>query len=408
RLKLLLRRLEWPPTNQLVAHGIVHELPWRVAKVSEVDLQQLPQTIHKQEQDYLRGFFDGDGSVVLNTDLSGCVLTISQSFDRGEALLRFRAAFRGGIYSSEQGVGLRKHTVLWVVRGKMGKRAAAILGQQSSMKQAQLKIAASWPESHESRLEMKVTWKHLKHFDHQPVAIPCSWAYVAGFFDAEGYIKVHAHSFGFGFRVAQKNPSILHCILVFLKEEKLAQRSPVYKGDNMNTLVFNTGINFQVLGQLLSAGLTVKRLEAELVQTMTATNFIDVRNAMSRLSGNQSRYSRLDDEGVLRTREINRIWHRVGRAINHGCDEDFLGLLSKFQALQKEHTKAKLITQKRAVHEDIRHLLARGAGMMKAARKKLRLQSVDELKERTSRARELMRRRGRSCGGAVAAVGDAW
>ncbi|CAE8737084.1 unnamed protein product [Polarella glacialis] len=185
RLKCFLASLKWPEISHMTASGELYELPVRARSGGA----QQPAVLHSHELQYLAGFFDGDGCVSPSSSLSSCTLCITQVFDRGEALLRFHKAFGGGIYCTSAGCGAAKPNLQWSVRGDAGKQAASRLLSWPSMKQAQLHIASEWPTCTQRRLFLATSLKSLKHFAYQPGVMACTWAYLAGFFDAEGHIQ---------------------------------------------------------------------------------------------------------------------------------------------------------------------------------------------------------------------------
>ena len=166
----------------------------------------------QERLEYLSGFFDGDGCVTFAGKMSSCSLSLSQSFDRSACLLHFRESFGGGVYRKSGGLGMRKPTLQWAVSGATGRSAAEQLSQWPSMKSPQLRIAASWPECTKIRAELAQQLKVLKGHQYTPKYLQCSWPYLAGFFDAEGHIRVAYNSVSIHLSLAQKNRAILDCV----------------------------------------------------------------------------------------------------------------------------------------------------------------------------------------------------
>ncbi|CAE8699637.1 unnamed protein product [Polarella glacialis] len=374
RLRGVLRRLQWPQITHLLASGQEHELP---LKAGDADAARR-KPLSAAELQYLIGFFDGDGCVSVRTCRSSCTLAITQSFDRGEAILLFRAAFGGGIYMRGAGLGSRKPCVQWTVSGQAGKQAAMLLSQWPSMKQAQLHIAANWPKCPKARAEQTASLKPLKHHLYKPMQVACSWQYLSGFFDAEGYIKVPVHSPSVNLSLGQKNRHALDSIYSFLYVEQQGKWSTVLKSaeDSMHVLnCSNSAGSRQALTQFLSAGLLVKRGEAELALSLDNSNHMEVREGLSQMSGNQSKHSRLDAKGVLRDIQIRRLSGVARRAKLRGSCELAVGHELQLRELRQTHGVERMRSRMVALRTDIRSLLKSGANLAQVT-------SADEQRKR--------------------------
>ena len=137
QLKNILSKTRWPNLTCFEANGCTHVLPLRnscaaLGTVADATLR------------FLAGFFDGDGYVACQSDLSGCILGIGQSFDHAEILMLFRDTFGGGITADQCGLGLRKPILRWRVYGQSCQTAAQLLAPHSITKQKQLLLAAKW------------------------------------------------------------------------------------------------------------------------------------------------------------------------------------------------------------------------------------------------------------------------
>ncbi|CAE8616370.1 unnamed protein product [Polarella glacialis] len=262
-------------------------------------LQRAPPA--QQDLEYLAGFFDGDGCVTAGWSKGSCRLKVSQVSDRGEASVRFHAAFGGGIYALGQGRGAQKPSVQWPVSGQDGRAAA----KWPSMKTAQLQIAAAWPQCPQLRM---VDFRKLKQYKlhcHAPDGLSCSWAYIAGFFDAEGCITIPAASIAISLTMTQRNRAILDCILAFLEAEQPGVWRPVSNsGPDYRLKCSLSAASREALQKMLSSGLVVKRQEAEFAPTLNQTNHLEVRESLAKLYGNQSRYLRFDAAGALRAKNM--------------------------------------------------------------------------------------------------------
>ncbi|CAE8621379.1 unnamed protein product [Polarella glacialis] len=359
-----MRKLHWAPVNYFIAEGQRYQVPWRAPSTVGSILKDPDSALSDEELQYLVGFFDGDGSVFPAPDGSCCVLSVGQSYTRGEALLRFSSAFGGAVYKAGRGKGLWKPMVQWTVRGAAGKLAARTLSQLPSMKQAQLQLAANWPSCRKERGELAVSLKLLKQPDHKP-ELYCSWAFMAGFFDAEGYIRIRPLYAGVNLQLVQKNRSILDCIHVFLQVQQPGQWSTVVVYDNgIHRISCNsTRGSQQALEHMLQAGLSVKRREAELALMISPSNHVRIREDVSRPSGNQSKHRRLDESGMLRAMEIHRIGDRLRKARASNPKVCRLQEDLHLQQLKMEHKKNCRLSVIGLLRNDIRQLLAQGASV---------------------------------------------
>ncbi|CAE8635522.1 unnamed protein product [Polarella glacialis] len=138
-------------------------------------------SISQAELEYAAGFFDGDGCVYAAlTGLIGCSLSVSQTSDRGEALLMLYSAFGGSIRILRQGIGAWKPSIQWVCGGADAQKAALELSRVSFVKRPQLQIAANWPSCRDERKRLASRLKQLKHippteFDFESSLAICGW-----------------------------------------------------------------------------------------------------------------------------------------------------------------------------------------------------------------------------------------
>ncbi|CAE7359872.1 unnamed protein product [Symbiodinium microadriaticum] len=273
------------------------------------------------------------------TDLSGCMLTVTQSYDSAEVLMLFREAFGGSIGREGGGVGLGKPTLHWQLYGDSARRAARLLAPHSITKQKQLLIAARWPASKCRREECKAKLQALKKHD-SAVAGPCSWSYFAGFFDAEGYISQSSAGASLVLDVKQKYPMVLKCLGDFLSRclgidarFRQARASPML----YSLTTYGLSDCKRILQHMLGAGLLCKAEQAELAQGLTKQNAAQVCARLTCLTGNQQFGKKLNGAGRETARRIKNKqtqaarWKRRGRlteAENKKCE---------VAVLKKEH-----------------------------------------------------------------------
>eukprot|EP00933_Yihiella_yeosuensis_P015680 TRINITY_DN13604_c0_g1_i1.p1 TRINITY_DN13604_c0_g1~~TRINITY_DN13604_c0_g1_i1.p1 ORF type:complete len:444 (-),score=63.18 TRINITY_DN13604_c0_g1_i1:24-1355(-) len=358
RLQSLLRRTPWSPISHFSAFGKMWLLP--KLKPDADDLRPLSSEV---KLDYLAGFFDGDGCVTTTTSKSSCMLAIGQSFDRAEALILFQQEFGGSIYLHSEGRGVGKPCVQWTVRGVDAQLAARRLAERCCLKQAQLKIASTWPTCTAKRSDLVVELKHHKHHNHITSQSIMSWAFVAGFFDAEGYIGIPARYASMELRVVQKNRAVLKALHTFLSShqpDKWTLFSTRSQSNDLHTLRCAGPAAREALHCMVLNGLVVKREQAELALTLTSENHSAIREAMSHMSGNQSCYRRLDAEGVANAKQIHSLQKLIRRASTSGRFSDLQSHEIKLSQLLQEHSTKRLAAKEAALRRDIRNLIRRG------------------------------------------------
>jgi len=306
--------------------------------------------------EYLVGFFDGDGCVTMKTQTGQITLRITQNVDSMKVLLHFRACLGGGIGVERQRTGTQKACLCWRVTGPNMRHAAALMGQVPSMKQAQLLIAARTiaKTRHAEFLERLA---QMKRNEYCPKRLKCTWAYVAGFFDAEGSITVNA--FGrIRLQLEQVNPFVLKQLLSFLHQKGL-ESWHLYERKKISQLFCGRqATSIQTLECLLHGGLLVKKVQAELALSINHDNSRHVREAIFGLNGWQARYSRLDEGGIERANKIQALQVRLCRT---SCPQNKELLRDKIQDLQEAHVFQKLVSKCHLLRKDIRNSLGEGA-----------------------------------------------
>ena len=340
QLCIKLSKSPWPILKYFWANGQNYSLP---LQAESRDLKRLPT---EATLTYLAGFFDGDGCVSCEAGLSGCSLSIAQSFDQAEVLMLFYESFRGSITLNNGGLGLRKPALQWRACGQSARNAAQLLAPHSITKHQQLLLAAEWPEPRSCRKDGKTELRALKEYD-SAVAGPCSWEYFAGFFDAEGYISQKHGGASLSLLIGQKHPQVLQCLREFLARSLGKDATIVKSGESAHTLsVFGLTSCKQILQHLLAAGLLRKAEQAELVLGLTAETVGQVHAELGRLTGNQQFGRRLDAAGLARARNITATRNQAARFEKDGQLEEAGAKLRQVQVLKQEHELLK------AVHEN--------------------------------------------------------
>ncbi|CAE8622113.1 unnamed protein product [Polarella glacialis] len=235
-----------------------------------------------------------------------------------------------------------------------------ILSQSPSMKQAQLQIAASWPNCPEKRIELTNTLEKMKHPSHRPVGLVCSWEYVSGFFDAEGYIKIPTRSTSVNLEFTQNNRHILDSIHAFLQVEQEGKWRSVSgcSGQAAHKLCcYNSAVSRQALRHFLTAGLTVKRAGTVAGRFKShggsGRPLADVRQSI--------KYLRLDSKGAMRAVQIKRLADKLRLAKAGGICELVLKQELQLYQLRQTHRFERVLSQISALRSDIRGLLKSGA-----------------------------------------------
>lgn len=358
RLKGLLCRVRCPRMESFAVDGQTFDLPLpQVAagsrKASQSDLE------------YFQGFFDGDGCVSMNSSTGQMILQMSQNLDSAKVLLRFRKAFGGGISRAQSQTGVHKACLQWWATGDVMKKAATLLANTPSMKQAQLKIASFGTVAVGERSAVRDRLRHLKQKDHSPVSLGMSWSYFAGFFDAEGCIVVPPCRESIHLTVRQANPHVLEALLMFLHANNLFRWILCSSSGYFSLHCWDTVCSKATLALLLDHGLCVKSEQAKLALAWTPGNHLETREAISRLSGLQGRYQRLDANGVLRSKELQRLQIKLGRT---KCVGTRVILQEEIDQLKEEHAIGKLAVACQTIRQDFRSLLCKGAHVIPASK----------------------------------------
>ena len=346
QLREALSKLPWPPLVSFKLNGKTYTLP--VTSRTHLGGTHLFK-IAPQELEYLAGFFDGDGCV--RRTQHSCSLLIGQSVDGVAVLMRMHSAFGGSIHRARDGVGLHRPTLLWVLHGSSARIAASLLAPHSIVKRRQLELVWDWPSVLAGKVDGFRTLDLLKRSD-SGVAAPCTWAYFAGFFDAEGYIAQQGAKPAFSLRVTQKYRTVLVCLRKFLATEMSIEAS-IYHGyqNRSYDLAINKTQNCKdVLQRLLSSGLLRKAAEAKLAVDLTKENAEQVREAMAQMVGNQGFVRRLDSAGLQRAKSIVNARARAKRAADRGQSSLAEAILAEVDHQKYEHARLHARTLNEQLH----------------------------------------------------------
>ena len=354
RLEGLLARIQRPRLESFEVDGKRYQLPL-LAKDAEIQ----PCSEHRLA--YLAGFFDGDGCVSLNKTKGVFSLAINQSVKGAEALMRFRQHFGGSISREKDGNGFMRPKLQWQLYGEAVKRASTLLTKHSRTKRSQLQLSARGLLKKASRLQVADELKLLKKGDYVPDNRQLSWQYLAGFFDAEGCIKVYPHSASIVLELAQVKPAILMQILSFLhRHQHLCGKLYTHKSAYYRIACCGTEECKGILQELLAHGLQQKREQANLARDLTSQNHVEIRDALFQLTGQQSRYKRLDSLGMEISKQIQQVRSRLR---SKTVQDQRAALEEELSSLKKKLETQKLQSSCEMMRSDLRTLLRLGASI---------------------------------------------
>ena len=348
QLRVQLSKSPWPILSCFSSQGQTYSLPLRA---ESRDLTRLPSELVLA---YLAGFFDGDGCVSCESCLSGCYLSISQSFDQADVLMLFYETLGGSITLQRGGVGLWKPSLAWSACGQSARNASQLLAPRSITKRKQLLLATQWPAAKSHREECKAELRALKEYD-SAVAGPCSWEYLAGFLDAEGCIQQQRGAASLVLKIPQKHPRVLKCIREFLAQNLRTDATLAKSGESVHVLrICGLTSCKQILQRLLAAGLLCKAKQAELAVGLTRENAVQVNADLGQLTGNQMFGKRLDAAGQERARKISATQGQAARLRNSGQLAEATAKLREVEVLKKEHDLLKAYLENRQLVEYLR------------------------------------------------------
>ena len=359
-LRSLLRSIKFPPIKPFTVDGVTYSLPLKARPPPE-------QKPTREELEYLCGFFDGDGCVTMEAPAGRFRLHIGQSISNVHILLRFRNVFGGGVYALGQRTGFSQSTLSWQVTGKSASLAAGLMATVPSLKQDQLEIAAlGTVVNAASRSKLQANLKAMKQKNYIPSSLAVTWPYLAGFFDTGGYIRVQPAAGTLNLEIAQANPTVLESLLLFLQDQGLDRWKLQQHGSKASCLQCGHHQTCRLtLKHLLHNGLSAKRLQAKIALELTPANRQKIRDGLFSLTGRQARYTRLDEAGCLRAKEIKRCqtrWHRSR------CAEKRKQLQLELMRLREEHAFAKLVSECQTLESDIDIMLSDGGQLPQSCR----------------------------------------
>ena len=154
KLKEHLGEQEWPRLTHVDVAGLSVKLPLRADYVFENHIFSVQADLA-----YLAGFFDGDGCVGSESNLSGCQLHVGQRASNISVLLAFLCRFGGSICRLNSGEGMVRPQLQWLICGASARAAASELHEHCLVKKEQLGIAMNWPECRNMRKEHKLKLK---------------------------------------------------------------------------------------------------------------------------------------------------------------------------------------------------------------------------------------------------------
>ncbi|CAE7453008.1 USP [Symbiodinium natans] len=334
RLRALQQRLTRPVPKHFTACGRRYDLPLRSKTGPSFT------TVPPHMLDYLAGFFDGDGSVIEENGILR--LKVSQAESSSQVLLLFRNVLGGGIYAEGNTVGMRQVVLRWCLLGERACHAAELLRQSSSCKYDQLLLVRS-------QLQRRAELKSLKAVAPSKAVCP-SWSYLAGFFDAEGHIKI-VYPASIVLQIEQKFPQILHAIRDFFLDAGIT--CVIYNRRVHYALVINrTSESKRILSRLLMEGLRAKRLQARICLDLGSIKFHDIRVMLTKRVGYQSRYVRLTSAGAERAYEIKKLRSRLWKSQANSPSQ-----LAQLKQLQEDHLLKCAEERNQLLRADIRSQL---------------------------------------------------
>eukprot|EP00438_Fugacium_kawagutii_P036538 Skav228172 [mRNA] locus=scaffold1728:22897:31783:+ [translate_table: standard] len=317
RLKDYLKLQKWPTLTHVEVEGQRFKLPVRLRDLHSDFISELAK---EADDRYFAGFFDGDGCVTAQSNLSGCALILAQSTVNARVLFQFLARHGGSICAENPGRGSTSPTIVWRAYGQSAQQAASILFRHCLVKREQLRIVISWPSRKDEREVchkrlgiLKITNPDFAS-DQQ-----ISWPYLAGFFDAEGCVSVDRASKAVRLDIGQRHAAILRIIQGFLLDKLPARHNSMklYAGQNSHALVIGrTPTSIEILENLLHHGLQWKRQTAVHVlgAQKSSRSHATLRRDVGSNKGKQSYFMKLDDAGCRRARIIKNITSKLWSA----------------------------------------------------------------------------------------------
>ena len=331
QLHALLQKMRHPRMTSFHWRGREYGLPY---SRKDIVVQALPQAARTRMR-YLAGFFDGDGCVECQVDLSGCKLSIGQSIKQPGVLLLFLDTFGGSVVRHSDGFGLRLPVLRWVITGSAAGRAACLLASHSIAKKRQLLLAAAWPQDTYLRERHQKELGALKRYD-SAIAHHCTAEYLTGFFDADGHVQ-HRGGTRLALWVCQKHVTVLECLKRCFREHlNVDAQVRTYKLRSALYLT-RTSACKAVLRAMLESGLQCKAEQAKLAIALTKQNAPQVRAKLADMVGFQGWRSRLDEAGLQRAFAIEAARQMAVRLQRRGSISEAHSKLDELDELKSEH-----------------------------------------------------------------------
>ena len=351
RLTQLQQRIKFPRPTSVTVEGVTYALPLQAVGPPAVEPTQ-------EELEYLAGFFDGDGCVSMASGTRQISLRIGQSIDSARVLLMFRDKLGGGVSRHCNRTGLRKACLIWQACGSTMRRAALLLSRVPSMKQQELQIAARGPIQKANQANVAEQLKFFKCKDYSPTSLPLTWPQFAGFFDAEGSVSVRPYNVGLELQLRQVNSCVLKHLVAFLHKNGLEKWAFHEYNSTSKLSCTDLPTAKRTLELLLSNGLLVKKMQAQLALSLSPSNHQQVRKDVMNLNGWQGRYFRLDEDGSLLAQKIQALQMKSYRIT---CEKGREQAQNQIQDLQEELAFHKLVIRCHYLRANIRQSLSEGA-----------------------------------------------
>ncbi|CAE7673414.1 unnamed protein product [Symbiodinium sp. CCMP2456] len=335
QLRATLAAIPWPPLVSFRLREKTYTLPL----TSSGQMRDGMDAPSLQKLEYLAGFFDGDGSVS-----NRCSLHVGQSVDGVAVLLLMQGAFGGSIIRCTNGKGLQKPTLVWQRFGNSARCTAGLLAPHSIVKRRQLELTAEGLPVPADKGDWSLKLDVLKRSDSSVVGA-CTWAYVAGFFDADGHIKQQKAMASLVLVFTQKHPTVLVCLQNFLARQ-LGVKSHISCVQNRwhQLTITKTSSCKAVLQKMMASGLLRKAAQAHLAVKLTKQNAAQVRDAMAAMVGNQGFLRRFDSAGCQRASAISAAQLRAKKAAEKGDTSLAESLHADVERQKHEHALLNAVT----------------------------------------------------------------
>ena len=188
---------------------------------------------------WVGGHFDGDGCIILS---GGPRLTVSKATKGLESLHYLQKLFGGNIWTGKVPAegSRRQQSHIWSLQGQSAQDLCQQLAPYTYAKRAQLELVAQWPRAEHGKLtpekamaraQLDRDIRALKKQPHPEVVGMPHDAYFAGFFDADGCIRLQKayHRHQLQAIVTQKYRAILDLFCKRLSGGSVSQSREGYR-----------------------------------------------------------------------------------------------------------------------------------------------------------------------------------